>query len=228
MTLVKYKSRLIQKWWLRWIRSYNWFSFRYWWLNYLLWTVLISLLIWLFSFLIIDNYDCAENKEINRLLRRIDMELENCCNCNIEVPTIDTIASIDDLDRLRDSLGGHVGEITITLIWKTKDDLDLILVEPDGTKINFSHKRSHNGGILDVDKNVANLIINPIENIYYSGPPPQGKYRIEVKFYQRNSRNTEIPYTVYVKYGKEIKNFNAVHSTVSDIHFINEFYYPSL
>jgi hypothetical protein len=86
--------RLKRKWWFKSIREYNWFSFRYWWMNYLMWGVAISLLIWLILSVWNTANICNEQVEINRLLRKIDRELENCCECNEKVPdkNLDTIA----------------------------------------------------------------------------------------------------------------------------------------
>ena len=76
---IRFKERLMKKWWFRWIRNYTWFSFRYWWMNYLLWAILIGLLAWLISQAVNGLNQCNEDKEINKLLRQIDRELESCC-----------------------------------------------------------------------------------------------------------------------------------------------------
>ena len=85
------KERYKNKWWIRWIRSYNWFSFRYWWFNHLIWATLIALFIWLLMILKPFDNDMKLGKEINLLLRNIDMELENCCNCLTEKKIVDSI-----------------------------------------------------------------------------------------------------------------------------------------
>ena len=62
-------------------------------MNYLIWGVAISLLIWLILSVWNTANICNEQVEINRLLRKIDRELENCCECNEKVPdkNLDTI-----------------------------------------------------------------------------------------------------------------------------------------
>ena len=63
------------------------------------------------------------DKKIENQIAEINRNIDSCCACNTK--------SISDIDRIRDSLGGHVGPITITLKWETGDDLDLSLVEPN-------------------------------------------------------------------------------------------------
>ena len=227
MNPIGMKNLLQKKWWFRWIRSYTWFSFRYWWLNYIIWSALVALLIWLLCVLLNDPVDCKEDQEINKILRRIDRELESCCNCNLAETEIDSLERDEDLDNLRDSLDACNGEITITLAWNTTDDLDLHLVEPDGTVVYFGNRTSPNGAHLDIDKNAGgNDSSNPIENICYTQNPPPGTYKVLVHFFRRRSTDAEIPYTIYVRNGTSEKYFRGVHTTQKDKHLVYEFSYP--
>ncbi len=215
------------KWWFRWIRSYTWFSFRYWWLNYIIWSFLIALLIWFIMLVLSISDSCNEDIQINQLLRKIDRELESCCNCSIVETEIDTIQTDNTLDSLRESLDACNGEITVTLAWKTSDDLDLHLVEPDGTVVYYRNPQSQNGADLDIDMNAGGRKSqNPLENICYRRTPPNGKYKIMVKFFARKSRDPEIPYTIYVRNGSSEKYFTGVHTSVGDMHLIYEFNFP--
>ena len=217
----------MKKWWFRWIRNYTWFSFRYWWLNYLMWTLFISLLIWLITLALNNLNTCNEDKEINQLLRNIDRQLENCCDCKVVETEIDSVKEDTGLDSLRDSLNACNGDITITLAWKTSDDLDLHLVEPDGTIVYYINPQSQNGADLDIDMNAdGRKSQNPLENICYRRTPPNGKYKIMVKFFARKSRDPEIPYTIYVRNGSSEKYFTGVHTSVGDMHLIYEFNFP--
>ena len=218
---------LQKKWWFRWIRGYTWFSFRYWWLNYIIWGILLSLFIWLLCTLLNNPVDCKEDQEINKILRRIDRELESCCNCNVVETEIDSLEHDDALDSLRDSLDACEGEITVTLAWETTDDLDLHLVEPDGTHIYYENRTSENGAHLDIDMNAGGRAsANPIENICYTRTPPSGTYKIYVDFFRRKSSIPEIPYTVYVRNGRSEKYFRGVHTTEKEKHLVYEFTYP--
>lgn len=115
---VNLKARLAGKWWFKSIRGYNWFSFRYWWMNYLMWGVAMFLLIWLILSVWSMSNICNEQVEINRLLRKIDRELENCCECNEKVPdrTLDTIPKAPESNcRVHFSGGIMGGEADLTI-----------------------------------------------------------------------------------------------------------------
>ena len=224
---IDFKKRLSQKWWFRWIRSYTWFSFRYWWMNYILWAILIGLLFWLISIALNGLNQCNEDKEINKLLQRIDRELENCCQCGVVETEVDTLSQNTLMDSLREQYDACNGDITVTLAWQSSDDLDLHLVEPDGNVVYYKHLTSSNGAELDIDMNDGdNSSGTPIENICYRRTPPAGTYKVYVHFFGKKSTLSEIPYTVYVRNGASKKYFQSVHTTVKEKHLIYEFNYP--
>ena len=222
------KSCLNKKWWSRTIRGYNWFSFRYWWFNFLLWILLLALLLWLFYRISFKEAQCDREAEINSTLNSINMQLENCCNCDLGPPSLDSASS--EIDRLRDSLNGKVGELTVTLAWKSNDDLDLMLIEPDGFKIYFRDTISPRGGVLDVDQNKDGTVLseNAIENIYYTKTPAIGAYRVIVINYQKNSTVSAIPAMIQIKagrYSKEIP-FNIENNNIRRFNSVYTFNVP--
>lgn len=61
------------------------------------------------------------------------------------------------------------GTLQVSCSWDKPNDVDLHLVEPNGTEIFYAMSNSNNGGILDVDSNAACGIDNiNNENITYS------------------------------------------------------------
>lgn len=78
-------------------RGYGWFSFRYWWFNYILWILIGAVLLY---FLILkDNsqYGPVESDlKLDSLITQINSQLKNCCNCQdslglINTPNTDTL-----------------------------------------------------------------------------------------------------------------------------------------
>jgi len=205
-----------RSWWYKLLRSVSMFCFRFWWL---IWLVFILFLIFWFLFCFRSkNYACDYDQQIRDQIALINQNLDSCCDCNNR--------SIADIDRLRDSLGGHVGPITVTLKWETIDDLDLSLVEPSGNVIYFSRKDSPYGGHLDIDMNAGGLQSNdPIENIYYESSPPSGRYRVNVNFFSRKSNLSEVPFKVYVKFHEEVRVFDAMVTRRGQTINIFEFIY---
>jgi hypothetical protein len=77
------------------------------------------------------------------------------------------------------------GDVQLTLTWGSNADLDLAVVEPDGTEIYFSNTGpSDTGGQLDVDSNVGCEPDGGVENIFWpSGGAPSGTYTVKVTGY---------------------------------------------
>ena len=111
------------------------------------------------------------------------------------------------LESVLDSVQAGVGEITVSMLWNTDDDLDLHMYTPDGSEIYYSN-RSAQGGELDVDANVGGRTMdNPIENIYFSDPEP-GTYTVFIVDY---SDRTDGPtdYIVRVTVGDQSQTFTG-------------------
>jgi hypothetical protein len=78
------------------------------------------------------------------------------------------------------------GDVQVTLRWESSADLDLHVIEPDGTEIWYQAPGpSSTGGQLDVDSNVGCEQEASVENIFWpTGDAPSGRYTIEVTGYQ--------------------------------------------
>jgi hypothetical protein len=77
------------------------------------------------------------------------------------------------------------GDVQITLRWNSRADLDLHVVEPDGTEIYWDSKGpTATGGLLDVDANALCGDDPAIENVYWpEGQAPTGTYTVNVVGY---------------------------------------------
>ena len=92
------------------------------------------------------------------------------------------------------------GPITVTLIWDTKDDLDLSVVTPSKEVINWEEKFSTCGGVLQIDANSNNSTTKPIEHIYWeAGKIKAGQYIVRVSLDKAPAR--AVPFKVLVKNG---------------------------
>jgi len=195
-------------------------AFRYWGWYLLLFFILIGLW-YLFCFKPYCEYknQCLLVKEYQHKVSQAMKSLEECCECT------EANQSVDYIDDLRANLGGATGEVVVTLVWETKDDLDLHLIEPSGEEIYYKHKRSRQGGTLDLDKNAEQtvLVTNPIENIYYASMPGTGKYRIEVVYYKKNTSVTSIPYTVALNINGKTDLFQNILYREGQEHTLHEF-----
>lgn len=98
------------------------------------------------------------------------------------------------LTRRLDVAGAELGELTISLMWHTVDDLDLHVTNPNGEHIWYWQRHDKCTGELDVDMNADDKTDEPVENIYWQDPP-KGRYEI----YVNNCDNNPVDYVVRVK-----------------------------
>lgn len=112
-------------------------------------------------------------------------------------------------DRIEDS-GAQSGEIEITLLWDTTDDLDLHCFAPDGSHI-YHKDPDAGGGKLDVDRNRegTTLVTNPIEHIFFEHPE-NGQYKVYVRNYQERTPSREAHATVRIQIGNTVESYEEV------------------
>jgi len=106
----------------------------------------------------------------------------------------------EDADRARRE-GARSGRVQIILAWDDRNDLDLMMICPNGERLYFDHRRAC-GAELDVDRNAANtpLTATPVENIVFAAEPAPGRYRIMVWHFKNNPpAPASSPYRVTVK-----------------------------
>ena len=126
-------------------------------------------------------------------------------------------SAIQEMDaRLQDSGVNNAGsDMSITLSWNNYNDLDLVVQEPNGTKIFFSKKRSETQGELNVDANAnpSQRTSRPVENIKWPiGKAPLGEYKVFVMFYKKSHTEESsgvTPYRVRMNYGGQDKVFSG-------------------
>lgn len=101
--------------------------------------------------------------------------------------------------------------IRASLIWHTRDDLDLHVVTPDGFHIFYGDRQSRCGGELDVDRNVRGETREPIENIRWAkGTAKPGVYRVFVRNYSYHEQSHgAVPFAVELDIDGVIQRFEG-------------------
>lgn len=114
-----------------------------------------------------------------------------------------------DIDRALNRAGGQQGDLSFTLVWDSKVDLDLHVNCPSGQKIWFK-KRAICRGKLDVDANArpARATTRPVENIFYEGPLP-GNYRVTVNYFSKRTPDRPQSFTLQIRDGDNVKTLRG-------------------
>ena len=100
--------------------------------------------------------------------------LDNPATENVSPPVEDLVAPED--------LGS--GEIQVTLLWSTGDDLDLHVTDPEGNRVFFENTTGVLGGRLDRDDagdQTCQSAETRAENIFWDADAPRGTYSVDVK-----------------------------------------------
>jgi len=138
-----------------------------------------------------------------------------CCGCSIYLSYLKHHAPkprsateqelMAEIKKLLHRLGAKTGELAVTLMWDTIDDIDLHLKLPNALGEISAECPEVAGGKLDIDGNqcLERANIKPIENIYWptcddasKEHPPSGEYTIWVKCYSRNQHVRDANLTV--------------------------------
>jgi hypothetical protein len=127
----------------------------------------------------------------------------------------------DEFDKRRAAAGGEEGELTVTLLWNTVDDLDLHIHCPNGDHI-FYNARSGCGGKLDVDRNARDPVFGipqgpvtrePIENVFW-GSAQHGRYQIKVDLFKEGTTSRGArPFKIKVQKGDDVQYFDGTVSS---------------
>jgi len=73
------------------------------------------------------------------------------------------------------------GDVQLTLQWGSEADIDLHVIEPDGTEIYWDATTSASGGALDLDSNAQCAPGPAVEHIVWpTGTAPEGEYKVIV------------------------------------------------
>ena len=105
------------------------------------------------------------------------------------------------------------GDVQVTLIWDSINDLDLWVTDPAGETIYYQHKNSASNGDLDVDANPGcnDPTTSPVENIYWpTGEAPEGVYTVSVQYFKICQSTARTPFKVRLKVNGDMQVFDGV------------------
>jgi len=120
------------------------------------------------------------------------------------------------------------GDVQVTLIWSSYNDLDLYVTDPAGETIYYNHPEAASGGKLDVDANrgcFSYITSSPVENIFWAtGSAPRGSYTVRVNYYQHcSTAPLADSYIVRLLVDGNVQEFSGTVSTVGEDDLITTF-----
>ncbi len=96
--------------------------------------------------------------------------------------------------------GLGTGDVQVTLLWSTGDDLDLRVTDPTGEEISYQRPQSASGGALDVDDRGGcdQQAETRVENVFWQDDAPQGTYQVVIDRFSACGQPTTAFLTVKV------------------------------
>lgn len=130
----------------------------------------------------------------------------------------------DSIKEKVKAAGGNVtGDLCCRLAWFNYDDLDLHMVEPNGTEIYFGNKHSYfTCGQLDVDMNAGyGVTRTPVENIFYGNRSgmKEGVYTLYVRQYSRRE-NVDVGFEVEIDFMGAVHHFAYDKMVTGDVQVV--------
>lgn len=169
-----------------------------------------------------------ENKQLNNLVTILtskDKESPSLFKWDSNFSWSYTGAIADSIkERVKKAGGNVIGELRTSLSWFNYDDLDIHVLEPNGTRIIFNNKVSRtSGGKLDVDMNAGGgRSRTPVENIIWTDKNRMtgGTYKVMVNnFCQRETKDSG--FAIQIECAGEVFDFefktNPKNNTTQDI-----------
>lgn len=97
------------------------------------------------------------------------------------------------------------GDVQVTLRWDNEADVDLHVVDPEGSEIWYGNSIASSGGQLDVDANAGCGNDPAVENIFWErGEAPAGRYEVAVEYYGICGGSGPVNYEVVVTVDGEV------------------------
>lgn len=119
------------------------------------------------------------------------------------------LAEESEIDRRIDRDGAQLGDLTFSLAWNSRSDLDMHVTCPSGQTVAYFNRSACNGR-LDIDANAGGATDEPLENIFFNGPNG-GTYSVRVHLYSSRGSGTE-PFELQIRDGDRVER---IQGTVS-------------
>jgi hypothetical protein len=181
------------------------------------------------------SVDIKENKEDNlgEILQSISSSIGNGARNSDSSVGLGGLGN--DFGKRLEQAGAKSGDIQISIMWNTIDDIDLHVSYTPGNglvdNINWTNRIGRlSAGILDVDRNANSAMLTniPVENVFWpKGSAPSGFFTVYIHFYRSWSNNTRVPVIARFKIGEQINEIKAMAILYQSPQEIYRFKHPN-
>lgn len=121
----------------------------------------------------------------------------------------------DNIEQRLQQYGAQTGDIQISIMWNTFDDIDLHVTFQNNNineSLSWRNRSGISGGRLDIDMNGPHKMTDKaVENIFWPhGRSPSGIYTVGIVFFRSWTGRTSVPVTVRIKTLKGVATQNIV------------------
>lgn len=178
----------------------------------------------------------SQEVDVSQVLNELNKSLSNAgSKSSSSLATKGMGGDGDEFSRRLSDAGAKTGDVQISIMWNTIDDIDLHAVYTPGNglvdNINWTNRVGRlSMGMLDIDRNANSSILtnSPVENIFWhKGSTPKGFFIVYIHFYRSWSGNNKIPVIVRLKIGDKFEEIKCVAILYQSPQEIYRFKFPN-
>lgn len=144
--------------------------------------------------------------------RRIALADQACQPARVAPIPVPATADAPEIDARLQARGAQRGELTISLAWDSRADLDLHVTCPAGLTLWYG-AREGCGGMLDIDDNrsAPEARTDPIESTFFTAPLP-GTYSVRVEHFTGHGAAGPQAFRLQIQSGTRVTMLSGVVS----------------
>ena len=173
--------------WYNRIRGNNWFSFRYWWFNWLVFIACIFLFWWFCPCTQPENNISCDNSNLNKQLNNITSNIDSCCDCQEisqnQIFEADYLIITYQFDR-----NGGRDLDTKTQLTSPRNSLPIGFCDKNTNQNDIIWSGDNTGYgvesvLIDLTKFSANAVVSVLCKAKWYGTKSSGNMSIDIKAY---------------------------------------------
>lgn len=173
----------------------------------------------LISFVGVDkkNDDFIETNSSDSVNSIVD-NIKTSINTSAAINTNGFGGAGDEFSRRLSVAGAKSGDVQISIMWNTTDDIDLHVSYTPGNglvdNINWTSRIGRlSSGMLDIDRNANSAMLTnaPVENVFWpKGHAPNGFFVVYIHFFRSWTGQNKVPIIARLKIGNKFEEIKCM------------------